>query len=276
MVPRRGPSRSWPIVALPLPPRRVSVRGAREGERSAVPARARSTSCSTRASSTTTGTGSSRSTTRRPDRTTSRCSSPSGTSGPDAATLHVLPTLWFRKTWSWDASAPAAQPVRPTATAIRASHPDVGEYVWSRTRRRMAADRSCCSARTRRTRHASSAPRPSRRVPRTASTTTWSTGRRRSTRHGRGRKAAAWYRLTVAAGATAEVRLRLRRDRRPSRRARPDGDLSGRRSTPRCALARRGRRVLRRPERPDATDEEAMVMRQAFAGMLWSKQYYAL
>ena len=21
--------------------------------------------------------------------------------GPDAATLHLLPTLWFRNTWSW-------------------------------------------------------------------------------------------------------------------------------------------------------------------------------
>src|SRR6187402_656401 len=25
--------------------------------------------------------------------------------GPDAATLHVLPTLWFRNTWSWDPGA---------------------------------------------------------------------------------------------------------------------------------------------------------------------------
>ena len=26
--------------------------------------------------------------------------------GPDAATLHVLPTAWFRNTWSWDEGAP--------------------------------------------------------------------------------------------------------------------------------------------------------------------------
>ena len=26
--------------------------------------------------------------------------------GPDDATLHVLPTAWFRNTWSWDAGAP--------------------------------------------------------------------------------------------------------------------------------------------------------------------------
>jgi hypothetical protein len=26
--------------------------------------------------------------------------------GPDADTLHVLPTAWFRNTWSWDATEP--------------------------------------------------------------------------------------------------------------------------------------------------------------------------
>ena len=26
--------------------------------------------------------------------------------GPEAAPLHLLPTLWFRNTWSWDAGAP--------------------------------------------------------------------------------------------------------------------------------------------------------------------------
>ena len=34
--------------------------------------------------------------------------------GPDAATLHVLPTLWFRNVWSWDetGAAPLAAPDR--------------------------------------------------------------------------------------------------------------------------------------------------------------------
>jgi hypothetical protein len=26
--------------------------------------------------------------------------------GPEEATLHVLPTLWFRNTWSWHQGAP--------------------------------------------------------------------------------------------------------------------------------------------------------------------------
>ena len=29
--------------------------------------------------------------------------------GPEAAPLHLLPTLWFRNTWSWDAATPSAR-----------------------------------------------------------------------------------------------------------------------------------------------------------------------
>src|SRR5437762_1937881 len=53
--------------------------------------------------------------------------------GPDPATLHVLPTLWFRNTWSWGGSA--ARPVfrqaaaGPAVSALAASHPDVGERM---------------------------------------------------------------------------------------------------------------------------------------------------
>ena len=32
--------------------------------------------------------------------------------GPEPATLHVLPTLWFRNTWSWGGEAP--RPDAPT------------------------------------------------------------------------------------------------------------------------------------------------------------------
>ena len=60
-----------------------------------------SSSCSTPASSTRTATGTSRSTTRRPTPTTSCIRVRVRNAGPDEATLHVLPTLWFRNTWSW-------------------------------------------------------------------------------------------------------------------------------------------------------------------------------
>src|SRR5262249_41647844 len=51
--------------------------------------------------------------------------------GPEAAPLHVLPTLWFRNTWSW--SENAARPVIkaadavPGASVVAASHARLGE-----------------------------------------------------------------------------------------------------------------------------------------------------
>ena len=51
--------------------------------------------------------------------------------GPEAARLRVLPTLWFRNTWSWDADQPrpSLREVRPGV--IQATHPQLGEYWLS-------------------------------------------------------------------------------------------------------------------------------------------------
>jgi hypothetical protein len=57
--------------------------------------------------------------------------------GPEAATLHLLPTLWFRNTWSWgDGRKPSI------ARRRRARTPSSASGASSRRRR-------CCSARTR-------------------------------------------------------------------------------------------------------------------------------
>src|SRR5262249_38329461 len=51
--------------------------------------------------------------------------------GPEPATLHVLPTLWCRNTWSWggEASRPALQ--QAGGGLVTASHPAVGERYFS-------------------------------------------------------------------------------------------------------------------------------------------------
>ena len=36
--------------------------------------------------------------------------------GPEAATLHLLPQLWFRNTWSWKQIPPARASAAPGAT----------------------------------------------------------------------------------------------------------------------------------------------------------------
>ena len=53
--------------------------------------------------------------------------------GPEAATLHVLPQLWFRNTWSWDEAAakPSLGEIAAPADAqwaVRAEHETLGSY----------------------------------------------------------------------------------------------------------------------------------------------------
>ena len=50
--------------------------------------------------------------------------------GPEAARLRVLPTLWFRNTWSWGDRRPASRRcAQAGAGAIEASHHELGTYV---------------------------------------------------------------------------------------------------------------------------------------------------
>jgi len=54
--------------------------------------------------------------------------------GPVTATLHLLPTLWFRNTWSWNdeqGEKPSLQTAQPgkAVWAVAASHPELGKYV---------------------------------------------------------------------------------------------------------------------------------------------------
>jgi hypothetical protein len=48
--------------------------------------------------------------------------------GPDAATLHVLPQLWFRNTWSWTGVERPCRLQMAEKTAVGAQHPNLGTY----------------------------------------------------------------------------------------------------------------------------------------------------
>ena len=72
--------------------------------------------------------------------------------GPEAASIHVLPTLWFRNTWSWgrDDRRPsiASGGVRVNRRASKhRSSPNIGS--WASTRCIALVPTSCCSPRTR-------------------------------------------------------------------------------------------------------------------------------
>ncbi|HEX8312970.1 MAG TPA: hypothetical protein VF614_16720 [Chthoniobacteraceae bacterium] len=49
--------------------------------------------------------------------------------GPESATLHLLPTLWFRNTWTWPGeSAQKPQIEQISASMIEATHPTLGAF----------------------------------------------------------------------------------------------------------------------------------------------------
>jgi hypothetical protein len=197
--------------------------------------------------------------------------------GPEADTVHVLPTAWFRNTWSWDTGAPKPVLSGAGGSAVTAEHPFLGtlELIAGAGPDGANPVPLFCENETNTARlfgAASATPYPKDGID-------------DHVIHGaatvnpdqRGTKCAFWYRLTVAPGETAELRLRLR----PADAAR--GTRKGRVSDP---LGSGFDRVVkqRRAEADEfyaeltpegASADEAMVMRQAFAGMLWSKQLYS-
>jgi hypothetical protein len=190
--------------------------------------------------------------------------------GPEAATLHVLPTAWFRNTWSWDVDAPKPALQRTGDRSVRIGHPFLGdlELVAGPGPDGTEPTLLFCEneTNTQRLYGAESTPWPKDGINDhiIAGASTVNPDQR-------GTKCAFWYQLTVAAGGSAELRLRLR--------------PAGAASRPPDALAEDFERVIAErhaeadafyaeltPE--SASADEALVMRQAFAGMLWSKQLY--
>jgi hypothetical protein len=193
--------------------------------------------------------------------------------GPDPETLHVLPTAWFRNTWSWEDGAPRPAFAAAGAGAIRVEHPFLGqlELIAGPGPDGTAPTALFCENETNTQRLFGAAPVTP--YPKDGINDHVISGAATVNPAGQGTKCALWYQVTAAPGETAELRIRLR----------PRGPAPG--SAPEVALGSDFQRVVteRRGEADEfyaeltpagATADEAMVMRQAFAGMLWGKQLY--
>ena len=192
--------------------------------------------------------------------------------GPETDTLHVLPTAWFRNTWSWDLAAPRPVMTAAGATSARVEHPFLGtlELFAGNAPDGTVPTLVFCENETNLRRLYGVAPATP--YPKDGINDHVIHGAATVNPDRRGTKFAFWYQLEVPPGATAELRLRLR----PSR---PGGTV------PDAALGQQFERVVaaRRAEADEfyaemtpmrASADEAAVMRQAFSGMLWSKQLY--
>jgi hypothetical protein len=189
--------------------------------------------------------------------------------GPEPATLHVLPTLWFRNSWTWWPGTPKPSleqlPGQTGWQVIAAAHAELGRrYLYCEGDVELLFTENETN---------------NERILNTANTSPYVKdgindyvvkGNRNAVNPGKtGTKSAAHYQLNVGVGATATVRLRLS-DLAPAAIGDPFLFFADTVGTRRHEADEFYKSIT--PEH--ANEDEARVMRQALAGMLWSKQYF--
>jgi hypothetical protein len=181
--------------------------------------------------------------------------------GPEAAEIHLLPTLWFRNTWAWD------EVTKPTASqlggqSVVASHPQLGSQTLycEGAGELLFTDNESNASRL------WGQPNPSTYVKDAFHNYVISGTREAVNPSKTGTKAAALYRLQVPAKGSQVIRLRLSTATQADAFSSFDEIFAIRLGEADEFYDRIAPRSL--------SDDERRVHRQAIAGMLWSKQYY--
>ena len=195
--------------------------------------------------------------------------------GPDAAPIHVLPTLWFRNTWSWPGggSKPALKSMEGSKhPAIHAHHTDpvfretLPDYTFqcSGNPALLFTENETNNERI------SGIPNGGPYVKDGINNYVVNGELQAVNPEEKGTKASAHYRLNIDAGQSTVIKLRLSA---ASTKAKGDafGDAFDKVFSTRLHEAD----DFYQSVTPPAVGEDAAnVMRQALAGMMWSKQYY--
>ncbi len=193
--------------------------------------------------------------------------------GPEPATLHLLPTLWFRNTWSWGyddrrplLTAGSAAAPRAAVRTVHAQHHLLGDYALAceGVDHLLFTDNETNVARL------FGGPNPTPHVKDAFHEYLVHGNRSAVSPDGRGTKAAAWYERTIAAGGSAVLRLRLGRGAPDHARRAAFADFD-------AVFAQRKREAdeFFHELQPVALDADLRrIQRQALAGLMWSKQFF--
>ncbi|MCW2542126.1 MAG: glucosidase [Frankiales bacterium] len=190
--------------------------------------------------------------------------------GPDPAPLDLLPQLWFRNTWAWedDDRRPSLRsaPV-PGAVRVEADHGFLGRYVLDAEG---PARLLFCDNETDAVRLFGAAANPTP-YPKDGINRLVVSGETAAVNPaGTGTKAAVWYHFdAIPAGSAVTVRLRLRL------RTGGDGPSFGPGFDAVLAARQAEADEFYDEVVPATADEnDTLVARRAFAGLLWTKQLY--
>ena len=194
--------------------------------------------------------------------------------GPEAAELHLLPTLWFRNLWSWhgetrdsvirDVSAPTS------GSTVEAASGPLGTY-------RLYCEGNPTLLFTENETNTQRIFGVPNRTPyvKDAFDNYVVHGQAQAVNPERiGTKAAAHYKLLIPPGEKQVVRLRLRTVDGTEGNGRKRAVFGPEFESQFESRAREADEFYREVIPPSLSEDQARVMRQALAGMLWSKQFY--
>ncbi|HVV05104.1 MAG TPA: hypothetical protein VHC96_12825 [Puia sp.] len=180
--------------------------------------------------------------------------------GKEAAPIHVIPTIWFRNTWSWGYDA--YKPVMMTSNEgqIIIQHRELGDFILSgdQTDLHLFCDNETNTP----------------RLYDSHATGYFKDGVNEYLIHKndqavnfqQGTKAAFLYRKVIPGGSSISIRLRLENKCNLT----PFADFGSIFDTRRAETDE----FYHELQKDVSTEDEKLVQRQAFAGMLWGKQLY--
>lgn len=194
--------------------------------------------------------------------------------GPNTAPLHVLPTLWFRNTWSWGCNyddcttRPNLELINPQT--VRTAHESLGKFLFQidpanpgSTPEWLFAENETHFERI------FGIPNQSLYVKDSFHRKVIEEDQSVVNPDHSGTKSAAWYRLELEAGESAEWRFRL------TEKGTEPPDAFGPTFEQTFATRISEADAFFQTRNPSGCDEASrQVARQAYAGLLWTKQFY--
>ena len=189
--------------------------------------------------------------------------------GPEPAPIHLLPSLWFRNTWAWDEDAPRPM-IRPSPggspSTLRADHERLGTWWLTTTGKPelLFTENETNAERLFGTRSRTAAVKDAFHL----AIVDGDRSRLSADPEAGVTKAAGHHRWILAPAESRQVILRLARgdDPAPAIGTEPENVLRVRRAESDAFYAT--------VSPPELSADEALVQRQAFAGLIWGKQSY--
>jgi hypothetical protein len=183
--------------------------------------------------------------------------------GPEKASAHVLPQVFFRNTWSWNNSE-SKRPIIESDDRgnLRLEHPTLGTYhlYYDRGGKTLFTENETNATKLYGT------PSTGRHFKDAFHDYIVNGNQNAVNPAHAGTKAGIQYRLDIPAGATARIRLRLSKQKLADPFTRFESTVQQRLDEADA--------FYDQIQSPEMSDDQKLVQRQAFAGMIWSRQFY--